>query len=445
MAILGISLAPDDGVLVANPTWQRIDTAYNVRSWGIDRGRPNEMSKTETGSGSVELVDRAGAFDPTNPGGAFYGRVEPGYPMASQVQAAIGLQHPGTAVWQTLFRGYVSTLRWTPYRREDHANVTLELADGLGLLAAMEMVPDGNWGHGVEDGNIVYNEDLALDAVETRMHKVLDQAGWPASLRRIFSGNVGLQKATYSPREPALDVIQDAADGEFPFVSNVYIGGPKEAGWVVFHGRYARFHPDVAEYDIRTWQLGDDAAAALSSQVVRVSPPLVASLDDTLLYTSALALPKEPAGVSYTAADITAQYCTDAARAAKVGLRTWSAEGLHTLKGDLGRTAAQETRLMADYVRDNFARPQVRVGQLTIKSRPLTSVNGTATWNLLCNVDISDIVHLTTTHSGGGGFDHDFYVEGIHYTARPGGGIPYVELTLDVSPRAYYDSNPFEP
>ena len=66
-----------------------------------------------------------------------------------------------------------------------------------------------------------------------------------------------------------------------------------------------------------------------------------------------------------------------------------------------------------------------------------------ATWALLCNVDISDIVHLTTTHGGGGGFDDDFYVEGIHYQARPGGVIPYVELTLDVSPRGYYDDNPF--
>ena len=62
---------------------------------------------------------------------------------------------------------------------------------------------------------------------------------------------------------------------------------------------------------------------------------------------------------------------------------------------------------------------------------------------MLCNVDISDIVHLTTTHGGGGGFDDDFYVEGIHYQARPGGTIPYVELTLDVSPKGSYDANPF--
>ena len=60
-----------------------------VQRWSIDRGRPNEMSRTDTGTAVVELVDRAGDFDPTNTGGAFYGRLEPGVPMGPMVQAAI--------------------------------------------------------------------------------------------------------------------------------------------------------------------------------------------------------------------------------------------------------------------------------------------------------------------------------------------------------------------
>jgi hypothetical protein len=439
MALEGIALAPDDGALVANPVWERIDTVYNVRSWTVDRGRPNEMSKTETGAASVELVDRTGDFDPTNPAGAFYGRLEPGYPLGPGVQAGIGLQNPGTGIWSTVFRGHVASVQWVPYRREDHANVTLDLADGLALLGATEMAPDGSFGDSIRDGNIIFDEINATNAVETRIHQVLDQAGWPTALRRIFSGNVKLQESVYSPRSPVLNVIQDAADAEFPTVANVYIGGPKEAGWVVFHGRYARFHPEVAQYNIRTWKCGDDQAAAADSQLVRVSPPLGANLDDTLLYTSALALPS-----NVHDGDIANQYLTDSVAAGQMGLRTWSAENLLTLGGDNSRTALAETRLMSAYIRDNFARPQVRVGQLTVKSRSLTSLNGQATWNLLTDIDISDIVHLTTTHSGGGGFDHDFYVEGIHYAARPGGGRPYVELTLDVSPKAYYDANPFE-
>jgi hypothetical protein len=443
----GISLAPEDTALAASPTWERIDTTYNVQGWGIDRGRPNEMSRTDTGTATVELVDRSGDFDPTNSGGAFYGRLTGGQPMGPMVPAKIELQNQVTDVWSTLFRGYIAAIQWVPYRTEQHANVTLELVDGLAFLAACEMAPNGDFGDGVDDGNIIFLEDETLDAVQTRINTVLDQAGWPSALRSVFTGNVGLQRTVYAPRATVLSVIQDAADAEFPDIANVYISGPRgevgdaPPGSLTFHGRYARFHPDTVEYDIRTWQLGDDAAAqADPANVVRVSPPLVASLDDTLLYTSALATPMDPEGD----ADFSGQYVTNVTGAAKKGLRTWSAENLLTAGGEGGTTAVQETREFANYVCDNFSRPQVRVGQLTIKARPADSVNAPATWALLCNVDISDIVHLTTSHGGGGGFDHDFYVEGIHYQARPGGTIPSVELTLDVSPAGYYDSNPFE-
>jgi hypothetical protein len=63
----------------------------------------------------------------------------------------------------------------------------------------------------------------------------------------------------------------------------------------------------------------------------------------------------------------------------------------------------------------------------------------------MCGVDISDIIRLKTTHHNGvGGFDEDFFVEGLHYTASPlSDNYVDVELTLDVSPRALYDANPF--
>gem|GEM_PF-3650800 len=438
----GISLAPGDNWNVASPTWQRIDTTYNVQSFTVDRGRQNEMGRADTGTATVELVDRVGAFDPTNSGGAFY-NLGPGD------QARIELQNPVTSTWKTLFRGFVASIQWVPYRREDHANVTLELADGLAVLAACEMaatvlspgVP--RFGDEILEGNIIFHEDLLLNAVQTRINKVLDQAGWPAGLRSVFTGNVALQASTYPARTTILTVLEDAAEAEFPDTALFFIGGPKNPGSFVFHGRLARFHPATVEYDITTWQLGDDTAAAVSpTTVVRISPPLTASLDDTLLYTSAYCTPNDPTGLM-TETDFSGQYVTDAAAAAKKGLRTWSAEGLYTRKGAATTTALAETKLFADYVRDNYKTPRVRVGQLTIKARTPSGVNGTATWKLLTEVEISDIVHLKTTHTGGGGFNTDFYVEGIHYAARPGPGYPYVELTLDVSPKGYYDANPF--
>ena len=76
------------------------------------------------------------------------------------VQAKIELQNPVTDAWTTLFRGFIASIRWVPYRSEQHANVTLDLVDGLAILAACEMAPDGSFGHSVDpQGNIVYDED----------------------------------------------------------------------------------------------------------------------------------------------------------------------------------------------------------------------------------------------------------------------------------------------
>jgi hypothetical protein len=437
----GISIAPASPALAAAPTWIRIDQTYNVQSWSVDRGRQNEMAGTSTGTASLELVDKVGAFDPTNASSPYWGLLEPGVPMGPLVQARIELQNPVSSAWSTLFQGFISQIRWVPYASEQHANVTLELVDALALFAACEMTPDATFGNDFVDGNIVFNAINTTDAVQIRINKVLDAFGWPPALRSLYTGNVKLLKTVYAPRSSVLQPMLDAAQADFPDLARLFVGGPRHPGSVVFRGRLSRFNPG-AYPDIQTWQLGDDAAAAANpSTVARISPPLDAFLDDTLLYTSAFSIQEEPPA-GFSNADIQGQYVQNAAAVAYKGLRTWSAEGLATAAGAT-TTGLQETKLFANYIRDNFNTVKVRIGQLTIKSRRPSSVNGPATWSLLCGIDLSDLVHLTTTHGGGGGFGDDFYVEGIHYTARPGGATPYVELTLDVSPKGYYTTNPF--
>jgi hypothetical protein len=96
---LGVSIAFDAPVLEPSPTWTRIDTlsGCRVRSWQIDRGRPTEFDKTGTGTAVVQIVDRAGLFDPTNPLSAYHNKILPGK------QAAIALQNPtGAHAWFTL-------------------------------------------------------------------------------------------------------------------------------------------------------------------------------------------------------------------------------------------------------------------------------------------------------------------------------------------------------
>lgn len=428
MALLGVSVAPTDDWNEPAPSWERLDVTYNVTEWTIDRGRVFEFARTDTGRASVELVDETGDFDPTNTSAPYWD--------LTLRQAGIALQNPTDSTWSPLFTGYVQRVEWVPYQNKAFANVRLHLVDALALAAAAEMAPDGTFGNSVDNGNITFDEDLATDAVQTRIEFVLTQWGW-SSLRDIFSGNVKLQETVYAPRSPVLNVIQDAADAEFPDVANVYID---KTGRFIFHGRLARFDPTNPDYDITFWELGDDVAAiADPTNVVRISPPLVASRDDSNLYTSSIATPQ-----NVSDAAIAGQYQIDGTGLAAYGTRTWSAENLATAGGASSATALEVTALFSNYIVSNYATPRTRCGQITVRPQRASGLHGAAAWALMCGVDISDVVHLTTTHTGGGGFDDDFYVEGISYTAVPMNSTQHeVTLTLDVSPASYYDSDPF--
>ncbi len=492
----GICVASDP-VMTISPAWTRLDVTYNVTEFGVSRGRTSELDQNGPGSGWIELVDTTDAFDPS------------GAPQVQPLfHAAICLFNPVTETWSTLLRGYVSAVRWTPFQHFGFANVRIEIQDALAMLAAAEMVPDGSWGDDVIAGNIVFNEDTGTDAVQTRIGQVLDQAGWPANsagtdgvadgsttftsasasfgtaavgqfiiiqskgrfkivartdantitlnrtvsadtglaytygLRAINSGNVKLLgggvngAGTYAPRTSALTPILDAVEAEFPFVAQYFVNAD---GQMDFRGRLARFDPSAVDYHISEWAVGDASAVAGSpSTIVPLSPPLHVYMDNENLYSNAIATPQGIAD-----GDIAGQYATDPTSEGQFGLRTWSAENLLT-GGGVATNALEETALFAQYYLDNLSTPQVRVGTLTI--RPHLGVSAAATWALLCGVEISDIIAITTTHGGGGGFSGtQFFVEGIHYQADAQGGPLFtnVTATFDVSPSTYFDSNPF--
>jgi hypothetical protein len=139
----------------------------------------------------------------------------------------------------------------------------------------------------------------------------------------------------------------------------------------------------------------------------------------------------------------------DAASIEHYGLRSLTFDNLQTLEGiATGNNSLQETKLFATYYVENYSTaPAPRISRMVFKSRRPDDAHGAALWQHMCNCEISDLLTLKTEHPGGGGFtSQEFYVEGIHYTGRPGGGdVPnIVELSLDVSPRAHWSSNPFD-
>jgi hypothetical protein len=437
----GVSVALYSPAFYTEPAWERIDDRNDIHvvsGWSIDRGRNSELNKMKTGTASVSIVDKYGTLDPTNHSGHFAGHIEPLRP------AAVALRNPEADTWHTLFRGFTGDLELDLHESGTHFTGTWTWNDGFDTFAGMEMTP-GNAGDTVpagSEGDIYYPDQQ----VNARINQALSDAGWPVGTqyRTIYSGNVAVQGKVYARRDQLLTVLLDASDAEFPGVANIFMS---KDGRVVFHGRFARFYPSqYVTHGITEWYAGDLAAAQANPSSARLAAGGLSfrrGISDII--NACLAIPE---GVTDT--EVPDSLVIDPASIYYYGWRTLEFPNLLTLHGDEAGgnlSAVAETKLFAQYYVDNYSYPHTRVSTLRFRTPISGSLNSAATWALICGVDISDVIHLKTTHPGGGGFDEAFYVEGIRYSASPLGlsdsGYPDVTLELDVSPTSFFSVNPF--
>lgn len=439
VGVHGISVAFDDAALVVNPSWTRLDTETDVavQRYTIRRGRADERSKTGTGTATISGIDLNGVLDPTNSTGPFYTLLDP------VKQVSIYLQNPVTGGWSSIFRGFVSDWNYDLDVTENFTRFDIECVDALDIFADAEVIPDvaGNTVPSESTGDVYYDPQATVD---DRIFAALADAAlsvgvteWPAGLMNIFSGNVAVQGTVYSSQTPLLQVLDDAADAEFPGVANRYVS---KTGIFSFKGRLARFNPTDPTYGITTWKAGDEAAFVGDSSTAVISG-LKFTRGKTNLINAAIAT---PTGIAD--ADIAGQFDSDAVSIAAFGARSISFPNLITQQGNETGTpdALDETKKFASYYVDNFKDPRNRVSQIVFRPQATSGARGAAVWALMCGVEISDRISLTTTHPGGGGFNEDFYVEGITYEVVPmTASHPEVTLTLDLSPTAYFTTDPF--
>ncbi len=452
----GIVWSPTGAALDVSPAWVRMDdpTGYRlVTGFSIVRGRQSETDRTATGTATIAFTDSEGILDPTNPSSPFAGNLDP------MKQAAIVIKNPVTEEWQTLFRGFVAGPdhqldMFTSERGID--TVSWQLVDAFDLFANVILT---HGVHGDDPGladfpNIYYPgtpsnlETVADDFVhvDQRIIRLLDDAGWPGTgnafddLRNIFSGNVSVQGVVYSRKDSLLSALFDAADAEFPGIANIYIS---KNGVVTFHGRFARFFPDNPGYGINHWYVGSEADAELDPDVVPLSGPIrfYRSKDDIINACVAMAQ-----GTDET--DPAVDPASDPASQLTFGYRSENFEGLLTSAGHnddfTPTTMEEECNKFAAYYVGNYSDPQTRVGTLRFQSRGEGAIGRAALWRLLTEVEIGDVITLTTAHAGGGGFGSDFFVEQIRYQADYlSDELQILSLELEVSPATFFAYNPF--
>jgi hypothetical protein len=465
-----LSIAFDDPPMEPDPEWVRVDTmaGIRVRSYTIDRGRPTEFDKTGTGTAVIQIVDRTGVFDPTNTSSPLYNKAVPGK------QAAIALLNPVNDTWHTIFRGYIESWSYRLGQTREHMELELQLVDGFAVLSRAELrvgvdgvipgpPPYTSPPYATPEaaafeerlaefakGNVLYGETLGY--VKDRIDAVLGDAGWPIDLTDTFSGNVRVGPKAYGAGTTALDALWDAVDAEIPGVGNCFMDA---AGKFRFRGRQARFRPDVAEYGIQRRTVGDPSAWAGDTDVVPVAELEWSNGEDNL-FNACTATP-EHVGTGDASRpinpdepdndDVAGQLVQNPTSITAYGRRSLTFDNLQTVQGiATGNDAMAETKLFSTYYVDNYGdAPHPRVSRMVFKTRRPGNTNAAALWQHFCNCEISDLLTLKSEHPGGGGFDTDFYVEGIHYQVSPGPPeYAHVELSLDVSPRAHYTTNPFD-
>lgn len=458
---------PNDGLSIAttsawndrSPAWLRLDgldAPRRLTQWKIDRGRSRELDTTQTGTSQWDIIDRDGSFDTTvEDGVAGNGGFDP------LRQAQVLLRNPARGTVSSLFRGYIDDLEVDMDLGARRSDVALSLIDGFGVMADLEMHPTDPPRFGttpaLASAAEIYFPPTTDDpdyngtwgtSVWARLHRALDQAGWPMEWRRIASGNLELQGAVYGRYDSLLSVIFDAAEAEFPNIANAYIS---KTGLACFHGRFIRFNANayLARDDAHRrhghplvrWKAGGSAAAAADPAVALIAGlKFNRTLSD--IYNVATILPQ-----NVTTADVPGALIKNDASIDRFGWRPISYEDLLVSRGIVtDNTAVEECTNFARFYVTNYKDPKTRVTQLVFKPRDPRSFSGPATWDLMCGVDIGDPIDLDTTHWGGlGGFHERYYVEGIHYqadaTGRP--DMPNVNLVLDVSPASFWAYSPF--
>jgi hypothetical protein len=439
---LGVSYAPGSSLLDPSPTWERLDlgvAGLRVASIGIRDGRQSEFEQTGTGRCTITFRDQRGVLDPTSP--HFLGDL-----ISSPL--AVALRDPYRDEWFPLWRGCIEEVGFVPVRSRVKFDTVITGVDALDYFANYELIPGlaGFTNAQLNAQGYVFYEDAGFDE---RIFAVAGDAGWPVELSSFFTGNIVCTPSKYSSGDKVLQVIQEACDAEMPTVANYYVDA---RGIVQIHGRYARFSPaavsaSASNWIFREWKAGDNAAAGADPGLggtAKMQPPYEIVLSRSAIRNAALCYPQ---GTDQS--DLSDYISTDEASRTAHGTRTWTAPNLQIQEETtIGLTAKAYCQLLSNYITQNYANPIPRISKMTIGTEHPYEKFGAASWEMISEASISDRVDVTIGHPGGGGFEEEgYFIEGrtIDLLPGPGGSNPHpiVKASYDLTPAAFYDSNPF--
>ena len=205
-AILNFSTGPafaqamilDTGILdinvLADATAVIVDVSNQVSYIKTQRGRNTLSDQFQTGTLTMRIIDQAGAFNPLNPASPYYSLLTPMKKV--QITATYsGVTYP---IFSGFITSYVNTQPQNLNADVAYTTITAVDAFRLGNLAQISTVASATAG----------------DLSGTRINQILDQIGWPATMRDVDAGLTTMQADPGTART-SLQAMQTVTDSEY--------------------------------------------------------------------------------------------------------------------------------------------------------------------------------------------------------------------------------------
>jgi hypothetical protein len=202
--ILGVSQLGSS--VPADPIFDLTDMVYSIK---ISSGRNIQRDTYEAGTAVIRCLDPNSYFNPQNTSSPFYGYLTP--------LRKIRVSATTSTTQAFLFSGYVTEYRYHYPTNQETAYVDIYVSDAFRLFQLAQIVDVTGQAAGQSTG--------------TRINKILDTMGFPASLRTIDDGDSYCQAdpATIRTGLNALKNVEFSEQGAF------YING---AGTAIFKSRH---------------------------------------------------------------------------------------------------------------------------------------------------------------------------------------------------------------
>jgi len=170
-----------------------VDVSNQVNYVKTQRGRNSLSDQFQTGQLTLRIIDQNGDFNPLNPGSPYFELLTP--------MKKVEITATYSSVTYPIFSGFITSyVNTQPSDATEVAFTTITAVDAfrLGNLAQISTVSNATAG----------------DLSGTRINQILDQIGWPATMRDVDAGLTTMQADPGTART-SLQAMQTVTDSEY--------------------------------------------------------------------------------------------------------------------------------------------------------------------------------------------------------------------------------------